>query len=71
MDEGKILLANLSQGRLGEDNAQLLGAMLITKFQVTSMRRVDIPKELADDIIHAYHKLSGPTDSRISTISFE
>jgi hypothetical protein len=44
MDQGKILLANLSQGRLGEDNAQLLGAMLITKFQVTAMRRVDMPK---------------------------
>ena len=45
MDEGKILLANLSQGRLGEDNAQLLGAMLITKFQLAAMRRVDMPKE--------------------------
>jgi hypothetical protein len=45
MDEGKILIANLSQGRLGEDNSALLGAMLITKFQVAAMRRVDIPKE--------------------------
>jgi len=45
MDEGKILIANLSQGRLGEDNAALLGAMLITKFQLAAMRRVDKPKE--------------------------
>ncbi|OGM12678.1 hypothetical protein A2V80_01900, partial [Candidatus Woesebacteria bacterium RBG_16_39_8b] len=45
MNEKKILIANLSQGRLGEDNAALLGATLITKFQVSSMRRVDIPKE--------------------------
>jgi hypothetical protein len=45
MDQGKILLANLSEGRLGEDNSALLGAMLITKFQVASLRRVDIPKE--------------------------
>lgn len=44
MNEKKILIANLSQGRLGEDNSALLGATLITKFQVTSMRRVDIPK---------------------------
>src|SRR3990170_745790 len=41
----KILIANLSQGRLGEDNSSLLGAMLITKFQLASMRRVNIPKE--------------------------
>ncbi len=41
MDEGKIILANLSQGRLGEDNANLLGAMLITKIQLSAMRRVD------------------------------
>lgn len=45
MDEGKILLANLSQGRLGEDNAALLGAMLITKFQLAAMRRVDRSKD--------------------------
>jgi hypothetical protein len=36
---------NLSQGRLGEDNAALLGATLITKFQLAAMRRVDMPKE--------------------------
>ena len=41
MNEGKILLANLSQGRLGEDNSALLGAMLITKLQLVAMRRVD------------------------------
>lgn len=45
MNDGKILLANLSQGRLGEDNAALLGAMLITKLQLAAMHRVDIPEE--------------------------
>ena len=44
MDEGKILLANLSQGRLGEDNSSLLGAMLITKLQLAAMHRVDVPE---------------------------
>ena len=43
MNQGKILIANLSQGRLGEDNSSLLGAMLITKFQLAAMRRVDTP----------------------------
>ena len=45
MNEGKILLANLSQGRLGEDNSALLGAMLITKLQLVAMRRVNVDEE--------------------------
>jgi hypothetical protein len=49
MNEGKILIANLSQGRLGEDNANLLGAMLITKIQLSAMRRVDVPEEKRRD----------------------
>lgn len=39
MDEGKILLLNLSQGKLGEDNAALLGAMFITRLQLAAMGR--------------------------------
>lgn len=42
MNSGKILLVNLSQGRIGEDNANLLGAMLITKIQLAAMHRVDV-----------------------------
>ncbi len=45
MDQGKILLVNLSQGKLGEDNATLLGAMLITKIQLAAMARVHVPEE--------------------------
>ena len=45
MNGKKIFIANLSQGKLGEDNAALLGAMLITKFQLASMHRVDVAKE--------------------------
>ncbi len=45
MDDGKILLVNLSQGKLGEDNAALLGAMLITKIQLAAMARVNTPEE--------------------------
>ncbi len=39
MDNKKILLLNLSQGKLGEDNAALLGAMIITQIQLTAMSR--------------------------------
>lgn len=42
MDSGKILLLNLSKGRIGEDNAALLGAMIITKIQLAAMSRIDI-----------------------------
>jgi hypothetical protein len=45
MNEGKILLLNLSQGKLGEDNAALLGAMTITKLQLAAMNRVTIRED--------------------------
>ncbi len=45
MDEGKILIMNLSKGRIGEDNSRLLGGMLITKIQLAAMERVDTPEK--------------------------
>jgi hypothetical protein len=49
MDEGKILIVNLSKGRIGEDNSALLGAMMITKLQLAAMSRVDLPTEKRRD----------------------
>jgi len=45
MDNGKILIMNLSKGRIGEDNSALLGAMMITKIQLAAMSRVDVPEQ--------------------------
>ncbi len=45
MDTGKIILVNLSKGKLGEDNSAFLGSMLVTKFQLDAMSRADIPEE--------------------------
>lgn len=45
MDDGKILIVNLSKGRIGEDNMRLLGGMLITKIQLAAQERQNIPKE--------------------------
>lgn len=42
MDERKILLMDLSKGKVGEENAALLGAMIITKIQLAAMSRVDM-----------------------------
>ncbi len=44
MDDGKILIVNLSKSRLGEDNSTLLGAFLVTSIQQTAMTRADIPE---------------------------
>lgn len=44
MDTGKIILVNLSKGKLGEDTSAFLGSMLVTKFQIDAMSRADIPE---------------------------
>ncbi len=44
MDQRKILIMDLSKGRVGEDNSALLGAMLVTKIQLAAMSRTDIPE---------------------------
>jgi hypothetical protein len=41
MDEGKIIIINLSKGLVGESNANLLGSMLITKMYLAAMSRAD------------------------------
>jgi len=49
MNEGKILILNLSQGKLGEDNAALLGAMIITQIQLAAMNRSFVREEERKD----------------------
>lgn len=49
MNEGKIIIVNLSQGKLGEDNSSLLGAMIITKMQLAAMNRVYLAEEKRRD----------------------
>jgi CxxC-x17-CxxC domain-containing protein len=49
MDEKKIFIMNLSKGRIGESNSQLIGAMLITKIYLGAMSRVDVPESERPD----------------------
>lgn len=42
MDEGKILLVNLSKGRVGEMNAKLLGLIVVSKLQMAALSRADV-----------------------------
>lgn len=44
MDNGKILIANLSKGKLGEDKTNLLGAFIVSLFQVAALSRADQPE---------------------------
>lgn len=49
MDTGKIIVVNLSKGKIGEDNSSLLGSMLITKFQLDAMSRADVANDKRKD----------------------
>ncbi len=42
IDEGKILLVNLSKGRIGEDVSSFLGSLMVAKIQLAAMSRADI-----------------------------
>jgi hypothetical protein len=45
MDEGKIMLINLSKGKLGEENSTFLGLLIVPKILAAAMSRVDIPQD--------------------------
>jgi len=70
MNNQKILLINVSKGRIGEDNAALLGAMLITKIQLAAMERVRIPEdERKDFYLYVDEFQNFATDSFASVLS--
>jgi hypothetical protein len=45
LDDGRMLLVNLSKGRLGEDAAALLGSLLVSSIQLAAMGRADTPRD--------------------------
>ncbi|RLF54686.1 MAG: hypothetical protein DRN13_02060 [Thermoplasmata archaeon] len=49
MDEGKILICNLSKGKIGEENSSFLGSLIAIKLQLSAMERVDLPEERRRD----------------------
>ena len=49
MDNGKILLVNLSRGRTGDLNSKLLGMIFVMKFEAAAMSRADVPEEYRRD----------------------
>lgn len=70
MDEKKILLLNLSKGRIGEDNSALLGAMIITKLQLAVMSRVDmLEKDRNDFYLYVDEFQNFATESFVNILS--
>lgn len=51
MDDGKIILVNLAKGSIGEDTANLLGSLLISRFDLAALSRADTPEEDRRDFI--------------------
>jgi hypothetical protein len=49
MDQGKVLIANLAKGRIGEDSSSLLGGLLVTTLGLAAYTRVDTPPEKRRD----------------------
>ena len=49
IDQGRILLVNLAKGKLGEDICSFLGSLIVTKLQLASLSRIDIPEEKRRD----------------------
>jgi len=54
MDEKKILIINLSKGRVGEGNAKLIGSMLITKIYLAAMSRADLSAPVLNNLPNFY-----------------
>jgi hypothetical protein len=70
MDTGKIIVVNLSKGKIGEDNSGLLGSMLITKFQLDAMSRANIPeKERKDFYLYVDEFQNFATDAFATILS--
>lgn len=70
MDGGKILLVNLSKGRLGELNSKLLGMIFVMKFQAAAMSRANIPeKDRKDFALYVDEFQNFSTDSFATIMS--
>jgi hypothetical protein len=70
MDEGKIFIANLSKGKVGEDNSALLGAMVVTKIQLSAMSRAGTPnKNLKDFYLYVDEFQNFATESFATILS--
>jgi hypothetical protein len=71
MDEKKILLVNLSKGRLGDINSSLLGLIMVGKILMAALSRVDAPKDKRPDFYLYIDEFQNVTTNSISQILSE
>lgn len=71
MDNGKILLINLSKGKTGEVNSDLLGLIIISKIQMAAMARADLPESERKDFYLYIDEFQNYTTDSIATILSE
>jgi hypothetical protein len=71
MDEKKILLVNLSKGRLGEINANLIGLVIVGKIQMAALSRVDMYGKKMNDFYLYIDEFQNVTTDAIASILSE
>lgn len=71
MDEGRILLVNLSKGKIGDINANLLGMIITGKILMAALSRVDLPEEKRKDFNLYIDEFQNFTTDSISVILSE
>ncbi|MBU1119405.1 type IV secretory system conjugative DNA transfer family protein [Patescibacteria group bacterium] len=71
MDNNQILLVNLSKGKTGEVNSDLLGLIIVSKIQMAAMARADIPEEQRKDFYLYIDEFQNYTTDSIATILSE
>lgn len=70
MDDGQILIVNLSKGRIGEDGSTLLGSLIVSGIQLAAMSRADIPeKDRRDFALYVDEFQNFATDSFATILS--
>lgn len=71
MDNGKILIINLSKGKIGEINSHLLGMVIVGKLLMAALGRVDVPQEERKDFYLYIDEFQNVTTDSISQILSE
>jgi len=68
MDSGKILLCNLSRGKIGEDNSEVFGILILTKIQLAAMKRARVDIKTRRDFylyVDEFQNFATPSFSQI------
>ena len=71
IDQKKILLVNLSKGRIGDINASLLGMLVVGKLLIAALSRVDVPEDQRPDFYLYIDEFQNFTTDSIATILAE